>query len=571
MADYPNTPVVSVIKLPSGNDYYIKDADARDAIDELEQRIAGGMGFKIVWTQTDWASTTAPTSAKLATIPAGITVHYNSGASTATGTLAASADTLGNFYLTYSNTQVGSGDYFNEYATISNNTTYTWEKIGDTQVDLSGVVTDVSLTKQTATVIGSDATATVTLPTISSSLLGALTTYNGGIWTINPDSVTDKQNDLTSGATGKTTGTLDTSDSGTTSVVTGLGTPSKSTVLTGVQVTSQPTVALTGNATTATGRVKYVEDVTGGSATPTTTWLDGSLTDSTISASGDNVTVLTSLGTAEKSAAVSGISTSKLTTTTVTGVSSSTTTASKATEGTAQQTATGAWTAVTASSTDANSNGNPDVNENLLANISVSNEILSIGAAELTTVQVPQYTFADVTVPIKNSSATTVATGSIGASSTGATIATGSSGTIQAVTGYTPTTDTVLGADSTIAIADDDITLSTGNSGDVQVVTGVSAVSVTPTYKYMSASASGTAVGANGTASAITAITPTTANVVNENASPSIDVVYKSVSTSFNNNNSGPTKDVTWTNKDQKTVLTNTTDVSVTKGTNSGE
>ena len=120
---------ISKIILPSGNEYDIKDAVARQAI-------AGGIGFVIVWTQNDWASSTAPDSAKLATIPAGVTVHYNSGASTATGTLVAGESTIGNFYLIYSTTQIGSKDVYNEYVTVSSGG-YFWEKIGDTAVDLT--------------------------------------------------------------------------------------------------------------------------------------------------------------------------------------------------------------------------------------------------------------------------------------------------------------------------------------------------------------------------------------------------------------------------------------------------
>lgn len=67
---------VSQITLPSGDTYDIKDAVARQAI-------SGGIGFVIVWTQTDWAFSTAPDAAKLATIPKDVTVHYNSGANTA--------------------------------------------------------------------------------------------------------------------------------------------------------------------------------------------------------------------------------------------------------------------------------------------------------------------------------------------------------------------------------------------------------------------------------------------------------------------------------------------------------
>ena len=64
---------ISKIKLPSGNEYDIKDAVAREMI-------SGGISFIISWTATDYASSTAPTAAKLATIPAGAEVTYNNGA-----------------------------------------------------------------------------------------------------------------------------------------------------------------------------------------------------------------------------------------------------------------------------------------------------------------------------------------------------------------------------------------------------------------------------------------------------------------------------------------------------------
>lgn len=121
----------------------------------------------------------------------------------------------------------------------------------------------------------------------------------------------------------------------------------------------------------------------------------------------------------------------KLTTTTIYGVTSNTTTASAVTRA-SQTTATGGWTAVTASSTDANSNGNPDANENLLANIRVSSGTLIIGAATLNT----QTTYSvssvsDVTVPVKNTSSTTVATGGLSDTS----VTTNVGGTVVATVG----------------------------------------------------------------------------------------------------------------------------------------
>ena len=164
---------ISRIKLPSGNSYDIKDSTARSMI-------AGGISFNIVWTATDYASSTAPDSTKLGDIPAGVTVYYNNGASSATGTLTASTDTKGKFYLIYSKTQSGTLDMFDEYATIETGaSSLAWEKIGDTLIDLSNVVTGVTLNKETTnvvtgyaspttdSVIGADATFTVTQPTIT--------------------------------------------------------------------------------------------------------------------------------------------------------------------------------------------------------------------------------------------------------------------------------------------------------------------------------------------------------------------------------------------------------------------
>ena len=145
---------ISKIKLPSGNEYDIKDAVAR-------QMISGGVSFNIVWTAADYASTTVPTTAKLATIPAGVVVYFNNGANSSTGTLAAGNETIGKFYLVYSKTQAGTLDAFDEYVTVGESTK-SWEKIGDTLIDLSGVVTNVTLNKQTDTVIGSNATLSIT-------------------------------------------------------------------------------------------------------------------------------------------------------------------------------------------------------------------------------------------------------------------------------------------------------------------------------------------------------------------------------------------------------------------------
>lgn len=172
---------ISRIKLPSGNYYDIKDAVAR-------QMIAGGVSFIIAWN-----GSSAPV---VADIPAGVVVKYNN--TNYTGTLAASADTIGKFYLVKSSTNVGNLDVYDEYATIETGaSSYGWEKIGDTQLDLSSLgelaykdnvklikgdgdnvlgeattftagSSSVSFgTHTTKSAIGSNATFTVTQPTVT--------------------------------------------------------------------------------------------------------------------------------------------------------------------------------------------------------------------------------------------------------------------------------------------------------------------------------------------------------------------------------------------------------------------
>lgn len=500
---------ISKITLPSGNTYDIKDATARSMI-------AGGITFKIVWTATDYASSSAPSSATLADIPGGYTVYYNNGASSATGTLIAGESTKGTFYLIYSKTQAGNLDTYEEVATVEDDTTtphtYFWEKLGDTQIDLSNVVTDVTLNKSTVTtntdtVIGSDATFTITQPTIAlatapSSDTGRVQVLIGGSNSVTDPTVTTTLSAETSTATGRqeyiqklTKQKISASGGGAS-----WNSKDSKTVLTGVKLTS--------SATTSTGAVTYVESVTGGSTSPDKAYISATASGTAVSASGDNVTALTGLGTPTTENVAKTLSTSKLTTTSitgvqstttsVTGVQSSTTTASKATAATSQTTL-GGLTAATTS--------NYDYEEDILYGAYVTNETLIMGAYKKPTEQTTtQFTFADVTVPIKATSATTVpikatsattvATGAVAAGSTGATVATGISATAAAITSITPTTDTVLGTSSAFSVTQPTITIASGVTGDVEVVTDVSDITVTPTTKYLT-------VGSNGTASVI--------------------------------------------------------------------
>ena len=474
-----NTPVIEKITLPSGNSYWIADREIRDVVDTLSQTIAGGVSYNVGW---DGSSTPV-----VGNIPAGVEVVYQD--TTYTGTLAANNAAPGAFYLVKSSTQTDM-DVYDEYVPVGEAGSKTWELIGNTQADLSDLVTAVSLTKQTDTVIGTDATFTITQPTV------ALAT------------------DTTSG-TGKVqvvTGISSASASGDeVTAVTGLGTPSTDTFLKGVKVTTQPTVTLTANAQTDTGRITYVES----QGTASTTKLSASV----------------NLGTASTQSAVKSVTptTKKLATTTVTGVSGSTT-PSVVQGRTSQTTATGEATAST-------------TNTDWLKGVSVTNKVLTFGAATPAT----QTTYSanapgTITVPTAASSATTVATGATTTTGSGADIVTDVSvgDTFNAVTGYASPTATIA----------------SGSTGDVTVATGIGAA----TTKYMSASASGTAVGANGTGSAITGITPTTDTVLGSGSAVTVTPTTTYIKATASGANTA------WNNKDSVTVLTNATDVDVTKG-----
>lgn len=335
---------ISKITLPSGDTYNIKDEVARAAINGI---------FVIAWNGTGTATA--------ANIPAGVT------AGTVTGTLAAGTTTLGKFYLVKSSSQQDPtlSDIYDEYVTVDNgasaNPRYTWEKIGDTQIKLTAVVTDVKLNKQTSTVIGSAAT---------------------------------------------------------------------------LKVTAQPAYTVT----------------------PKTTYIGASASGGQVSASGDNVTVVTGYANPDTDTFLKKVTakTSKLDTTSVIGVGTNTTKASKATAASNQTTVKGL--------ADSTSNGD------LLANCSVSNETLVIKAKKQTTQTTTQFTFEDVTVPIKNTNATTVATGSVAADGAGDTIATGVTITGTGYTGSAlvglgdASTDTVIGTASTFNVTNPTISLSSNTA-----------------------------------------------------------------------------------------------------------
>ena len=168
---------ISQIKLPSGTTYDIKDTVARSLV-------TNNGTFVIAWNGTG-----TPDASK---IPAGVVVTYTSGSTTAsiTGSLVASDgsgnienSTLKKFYLVKSATQVNNQDIYDEYITVDNgssaNPRYTWEKIGDTQIALSEIVTGVTpqtsklVTTTVTGVTGSTTASRVSAGTTQTTATGA--------------------------------------------------------------------------------------------------------------------------------------------------------------------------------------------------------------------------------------------------------------------------------------------------------------------------------------------------------------------------------------------------------------
>lgn len=581
-----NTPVIEQITLPSGNTYYVADREVRNLIPGL----ISGLKFVIAWD-----GTAAPVASK---IPAGVKVTYNG--TTTTGTLAAASADPG-FYLVKSSTTPSSEtfDIYDEYVVIkpdeSDSTTWKWEKIGDTHLNLSDVVTGVTLNKQTDSVIGAAATFTVTQPTVAlatgatagTGVVSLVTGVSGSLEgnTVNvvkslgtPSTksaigasstftVTQPTVALTSN-TSAATGRVEVLSGVRSGIPTILGATASGTAvsasgdnvtaLTGVKVTAQPTVTLTENTATATGRIQYLKSP----STATSRYLKAAATGGAVSASG-TVTVPDTVEAEEVSVikTVTPMS-SRLATTSIYGVGSSTTTASKATAATSQTTATGGTTAST-------------VNTNLLKGISVTNGVLTFGAATLNTQTTTQQTFSDVTVPVKNSSATTVATGAAAAAGSGTDIVISVASTNATVAGtdiQLSGSSSALKSDAAFTVTPPTVTLTSGTTGDVSVVTALAAGQT----RYLSASASGTAVGADGTdtvlgtSSAFSVTQPTVALYSKAGSSDAPTDDETTIATQlFTNTYLGATAsgaNVAWNSKDAVTAVTgypNTTNATV--------
>lgn len=111
---------ISKITLPSGNTYDIKDAIAREMI-------AGSVTYNVGWDGTGVPDVTK--------IPAGVVVTYNG--TDYTGTMSAENAQPGEFVLVKSSDTAQNS--YSEYVSIGTAGSKTWEKMGDTFIDLSSL------------------------------------------------------------------------------------------------------------------------------------------------------------------------------------------------------------------------------------------------------------------------------------------------------------------------------------------------------------------------------------------------------------------------------------------------
>lgn len=403
---------ISKITLPSGSTYDIKDAALTAVVGK--RALATGESShdtRITAVETavgDLNSHDTTQDTRLSTVEAAIEGLIAGGLTykIVTTLPTASSETTGNIYLVLHTHTSGSSDsskkdYYDEYMTIKTGaTTYVWEKIGNTDIDLSGYVAK-------GTYSGTAANGTTGI-TISDHNVIQGTTSSTVYYT--------KSGVLGTGTT-FTNSTSNVSFSGM----------SKESVLT--------------SATTATvPKPSY-----------TTRYLTATASGTALNAPTSNA--ITSLGAASTAKFVKSYPGSKkyLATTTIIGVGSNTTTASKATAGTAVSVAK-AGTEITVGSGDSTAS---TTNTDFLKSISVSNETLTIGAAKLSTTKVipavsngtiTPYSFTDVTVPIKNASASTFATGGLTDNTTMYSVGDevlvdlGTPTTGDGVTGYNPST-----------------------------------------------------------------------------------------------------------------------------------
>lgn len=171
---YTHTPVLSSQKLGETK-YYLKDADARTILDSINDDVFASL--------TQALGTVAGNDSKLVTA-ANIKSYVDQAVAVGIQIVVvetlpeASAQTKGKIYLV-ADTHAA-GDVYDEFITIENPTgTFTWEKIGNTDIDLSGYV------QKTTTIAGIDLQDNITKAELQSALeLGNMAYVNQGTFTV---------------------------------------------------------------------------------------------------------------------------------------------------------------------------------------------------------------------------------------------------------------------------------------------------------------------------------------------------------------------------------------------------
>lgn len=350
---------ISQIKLPSGSVYNIKDAVARQMLTSLSVTVA-------------WDGTAAPVAS---TIPAGVKVTYNGNVTT--GTLAATSSNANpkSFYLIKSSSTPSddSLDIYDEYVIVKpsiSSSTWFWEKIGDTKINLSNILTNVVLDQDSTTVIGTAATISVTNPKIK------LETTNTPI--------TDGKNNTVAVLTG-----IQSASVGSTNIATVTTATSPTTT------TAWKTTKLLSAATSASGYLKYVEK----QGTATSTKIKAEL----------------NLGTPTTSSVAKSVTPSiqKLETTDIVGIN-----------GTQEQSAVLGRTKVVVMSSATVAPTSQEANAEWLKGLSVANEVLTIGSVKMTTQDVYEANSPTTFNIPKAAASKKVATGSISNNGTGGSVVT---------------------------------------------------------------------------------------------------------------------------------------------------
>ena len=144
---YSNTPVLSKIKIGDSY-YYLKDADVRGILDSINSDVYASLQLALGTVSNGGNNLVTAANIKsyvdsaLQTIPEFDVVVVGAGEDLPT----ASADTFHKIYLKNASGEA-EGNLYVEYITVRSGSkgayTYSWEKIGDTALDLSGYVTDI--------------------------------------------------------------------------------------------------------------------------------------------------------------------------------------------------------------------------------------------------------------------------------------------------------------------------------------------------------------------------------------------------------------------------------------------